>query len=146
MKLHHRLLAGIIALTALLPAAPSDSTVTAPVSPFFIQGVWKGYQTLVKDSVAFAFYSKNRGRTFTKGQIVSSFNYTVNYGATPITLDMVQKQGRNRAIIKFIGRDTLFIKMSNDTAFPAAFISGFDSSACLLIREPMPGQDSALGK
>ena len=124
-------------------SAGKSVSAAQKVDDRFIQGIWKGYQPMVKDSVAFVFYTKNRGRTYTKGQLVSNFIYKVDFSKTPISLDMTQKGGKSLAIIQFIGRDTMFMKMSLDTVHLKAFAKGFDSTACVLIRVPMQANDTA---
>ena len=136
-----------LSATLLIAAAPLPAPAQSDtLNPMIIQGVWKGYQPLVRDSVAFAFYSQNRGKTFSKGQMVFPFTYTIDFSKKPIPLDMIHRGGQSRAILEFQGRDTIFLKMSSDTLRPEAFIRGFDSSACILIRVPMPGQDSILNR
>ncbi len=118
-------------------SAGKSVSAAQKVDDRFIQGIWKGYQPMVKDSVAFVFYSKNRGRTYTKGQLVSTFTYKVDFSKTPISLDMIQKTGVSFAIIQFIGKDTMFMKMSPDTTHLKAFTKGYDPTACILIRVPI---------
>ena len=128
-------------------AAPAKKAKIAPVQDTrFIQGIWKGYQPLVKDTVAFAFYTKNRGRSFEKKQLVSNFTYNVDFTKNPMTLDITQKQCKNYAIIKFIGRDTMFMRMAMDSIRPTEFSATFDPASIILIRIPFPGQDSILAK
>lgn len=146
MRISTILLLAVLGVGSAIAETTIEKSAVQEINPMIIQGIWKGFQPLVKDSVAFVFYSQNRGKSFAKGQLVSVFTYAVDYTKKPIQLDMMQKQGKNMAILAFQGRDTLFMKMGSNNLRPESFATGFDSLACILIRVPQPGQDSILNR